>query len=186
MSLSRFNAMIRDGDFARKYNYEIFFSPPGGIRASVETMLRCETFGFPGQNISTSIDDLRTGPSREHAIGVTYAPITATFLTSKELVEKKMFTTWQYLMIDAKAESPTPTYRIGYYKDYVADVKVKQFDDAGKNTYSIKLLDAFPKTIVQQDLALADGELHRLSVEFVFNRWVQTDTSDEAARRAST
>ena len=174
--LSRFTAMLRDGDFARKYNYEIFFSPPGGIFASYETMMRCETFGFPGQNISTSIDDIRTGPAREHAFGVTYAPITATFLSTADMKEKKMFTAWHYLMIDAKEENPEPTYRAGYYKDYVTDIKVKQYDDSGKNTYSIKLIDAFPKTIVQQDLALADGEFHRLSVEFVFYRWVEIES----------
>ena len=189
MSLSKFNSMIRGGyNLARKFNYDIHFIPPRGVSAPgmpgrstgvQDTLFRCETFGFPGQNISTSIDDIRTGPAREHAFGVTYAPITATFLSSAAMTEKKMFTAWHYLMIDAKEESPEPTYRAGYYKDYVTDIKVRQFNDAGKNTYSIKLIDAFPKTIVQQDLALADGEFHRLSVEFVFYRWVEIATSGE-------
>ena len=92
--LNRMNASIRLGSYARKYNYSIFFASPRGIPtqyfANTRNMfMRCETFGFPGQNIATSIDDLRVGPSREHAIGVTYAPLTATFLSSKSLSQNK-------------------------------------------------------------------------------------------------
>ena len=54
-------------------------------------------------------------------------------------------------------------FRMKYYKDYVTDLDVVQYDDVGNPTYAIRLFDIFPKTIVQQDLALADAEFHRLS-----------------------
>ena len=183
-TIYEFTTSLRGGNFARKYNYDVSFTPPGGA-INRELLMRCETFGFPGQNIATTIDDIRVGPAREHAMGVTYAPITATFLSTKDMTEKIMFTDWHYRMIDAGPAgfgSEPPTFRVGYYKDYVTDILVRQFDDGGKNTYSVKLIDAFPKTIVQQDLALADGEFHRLSVEFVFYRWVEIDTTSKQAR----
>ena len=63
------------------------------------------------------------------------------------------------------------TFRMKYYKNYVTDLDVVQYDDEGNGTYAIRLFDTFPKTIVQQDVALADGELHRMSIEFVFHHW---------------
>ena len=172
--LNRMNASIRLGSYARKYNYSIFFASPRGIPtqyfANTRNMfMRCETFGFPGQNIATSIDDLRVGPSREHAIGVTYAPLTATFLSSKSFWERKYFTEWHELMFDGPKGNRT--FKMKYYKDYITDLDVVQYDDGGNPTYAIRLFDTFPKTIVQQDVALADGELHRMSIEFVFHHW---------------
>ena len=184
-TIHEFTSSLRTGNFARKYNYDISFTMPRNYSFTNEAkpgrdmFMRCETFGFPGQNISTTIDDIRTGPSREHAIGVTYAPITATFLSSKDMEEKRIFTAWHSLMVDTGLYGIQPGFQAGYYNDYVTDILVNQYDDEGNNTYSVKLIDAFPKTIVQQDLALADGEFHRLSVEFVFYRWVEIATSGE-------
>ena len=184
-TIHEFTSSLRTGNFARKYNYDISFTMPRNYSFTNEAkpgrdmFMRCETFGFPGQNISTTIDDIRTGPSREHAIGVTYAPITATFLSSKDMEEKRIFTAWHSLMVDIGLYGTQPGFQAGYYNDYVTDILVNQYDDEGNNTYSVKLIDAFPKTIVQQDLALADGEFHRLSVEFVFYRWVEIATSGE-------
>jgi len=186
-TIHEFTSSLRTGNFARKYNYDISFTMPRNYSFTNEAkpgrdmFMRCETFGFPGQNISTTIDDIRTGPSREHAIGVTYAPITATFLSSKDMEEKRIFTAWHSLMVDIGLYGTQPGFQAGYYNDYVTDILVNQYDDEGNNTYSVKLIDAFPKTIVQQDLALADGEFHRLSVEFVFWRWEAEDEKEKKA-----
>ena len=168
--LHRMNTSIRGGDYARKYNYSINFTSPSGMTAASENMfMRCESFGFPGQNISTSPDDLRLGPAREHAIGVTYAPLTATFLSTENFWERSYFTEWHKLIFDGPEDGAT--FRMKYYNKYVTDIDVVQYDDRGKSTYAIKLIDSFPKTIVQQDVALADSDFHRMSIEFVYHFW---------------
>lgn len=185
-NLDRMNASLRVGNFARKYNYTISFSPPRGWStgytypkqhlpgsADAEGMLmRCESFAFPGQNISTSTDDIRIGPARQHAIGVTYGPISATFLSTKNFWERTYFTEWHNIMFEA-ATPGEMGFRMGYYKDYVTDLDITQYDDMGNPTYMVTLVDAFPKGIVQQDLAIADGKFHRLSVEFGYHHWFE-------------
>ena len=179
VGLDRMNASIRLGAYARKYNYSIFFASPKGLKTNTQDMfMRCETFGFPGQNIATSVDDIRVGPAREHAIGVTYAPLTATFLSTANFWERTYFTEWHELMFDGPKGNKT--FRMKYYNNYVTDIDVVQYDDTGKGTYAIRLFDTFPKTIVQQDVALADGELHRMSIEFVFHHWEEIKPEEKA------
>ena len=175
VGLDRMNASIRLGAYARKYNYSIFFASPKGLKTNTQDMfMRCETFGFPGQNIATSVDDIRVGPAREHAIGVTYAPLTATFLSTANFWERTYFTEWHQLIFDG------PTFRMKYYNKYITDLDVVQYDDTGKGTYAIRLFDTFPKTITQQDVALADSELHRMSIEFVFHHWEEIKPEEKA------
>ena len=89
--------VVRPGNFARQYNYTVSFtSPLGPLRNPTQGMLlRCESIAFPGQNISTSNDNLRIGPLRDHASNVTYGDLTAIFLCSDDLSERKFFEEWQ-------------------------------------------------------------------------------------------
>ena len=165
--------MIAGGRYARKNQYEFRIVPPAGINYKggnlSELMMRCESVTLPGRNLASSNDDLRIGPGREHVFNVTYAPITAVFLSDDKLNEKRFFEDWQNLVYNLKTNKP------GYYNDYVSDMTVNQLDDAGDIVYTAKLIDAFPKTVTQLDLSASDAELHRISVEIVFYRWERFD-----------
>lgn len=180
--LSEFMGHIKAGKFTRRYDYDVVITPPAGITyggATKGLSFRCESFAMPGQNIETSPDNIRIGPIREHAFGVNYAPVTGVFLCDDKFSEKKFFDEWQELMFDRK------TFKTKFYKDYVADMSVTQYGPrktivdefgGGEGTkqeaiYECKLINAFPKSVIQMDLNIADGELHRLSVEFQYHHW---------------
>lgn len=181
--LSEFMGQIKAGKFTRRYDYDVVITPPTGITYGGDKTglsFRCESFAMPGQNIETSPDNIRIGPIREHTFGVNYAPVTGVFLCDDKFSEKKFFDEWQELMFDRD------TFKAKYYKDYVADMSVTQFAPEAvsvgppgrghtemkmKAIYECKLIDAFPKTVIQMDLNIADSELHRLSVEFQYHHW---------------
>ena len=94
-SLSEFTALIKKGQFLKKYNYEVII--PGAPRTLT---LRCESFVIPGQNIETSVDNIHIGPTREHAFSATYAPVTGVFLCDAEFSEKRFFDAWQDKIFD--------------------------------------------------------------------------------------
>ena len=168
--LTEFKSLIERGRFSRKNQYEFTITPPPGVTyagGGMKTlMLRCESVTLPGQNMSSSIDEIRMGPGREHVFSVTYAPITAVFLADESLNEKRFFEDWQDLMFNRLSG-----FKLGYYEDYVSDMKISQLDAQGSSTYEVKLFDAWPKTVTQMDLSAADAELARISVEIVFYKW---------------
>ena len=176
------STVIQKRNWARKYNYAIRFASPPALRnypAPESMFIRCESMVIPGQNIATSVDDIRMGPSREHAIGKTVAPVQATFLCSRDLLERKYFEVWQHNIVDRN------TFQVLYYNDYVTDIYVEQYDDKGIVSFAIKLIDAFPKGIVAQEVALSSGdtEFHRISVELGYHVWKHLGEADLRALR---
>ena len=79
--LNTFVANVTSRGLATKNRYRISIAPPASLDSPTKDLaLMCESIEFPGQNFSSQPDLLRYGPSREMATGVTYAPITATFM----------------------------------------------------------------------------------------------------------
>ena len=89
--LSTFVSNVAGAGLATKNRYRISIAPPLDLDPPENGLaLMCESIEFPGQNFSSQPDLLRYGPSREMATGVTYAPITATFMCSPDMYEKKV------------------------------------------------------------------------------------------------
>ena len=172
-NISQFSSMIGKGKYARKNQYEFRLYPPTGVSykggSLSELMMRCESVTLPGRNLASNEDNLRLGPGREHVYNLTYAPITAVFLSDDKLSEKVFFEDWQNLIFNLKTNKP------GYYNDYKADMTVNQLNDLGETVYTAKLIDAWPKTVTQLDLSAADTDLHRISVEIAFYRWEKAE-----------
>ena len=101
--LSKFQANIAVSGFARPNRYRISISgkgpsKAGGFRDNMAMM--CESIAFPGQNMMSTADTLRFGPEREFINGVSYGPITASFICSPDMREKRFFERWQEQTID--------------------------------------------------------------------------------------
>ena len=174
--LSRFRALIADGRYARAYDYSVsFLDTPVDFFPTDDLDMRCETFSFPSQNIETTQDNIRIGPIREHAFSVNYGSVTGTFLVDENLKEKRFFEDWQRKIFD------TESFKVEYYDTYVADIRVKQFNQkrgAGSvgvdgPSYQVLLKEAFPKTVTQLDVGTANGEFLRVSVEFQYHHWIK-------------
>ena len=141
--------------------------------------LMCESIEFPGQNFTSQPDLLRYGPGREMATGVNYAPITATFMCSPDMFEKRFFENWQLLVMDMYTWEPR------FYEDYIGGLKVYQLDRANNATYVVELFEVYPKTITAQDLSYATNDAyHTIAVEFIYHHWEWADEATTPRRLA--
>ena len=177
--------VVRPGNFARQYNYTVFFTAPSGMSNSARErvfgefaspavrppritegiLLRCEAIVFPGQNISTTGDDLRMGPLRDHASNVTYGDITATFLCSADLAERRFFEEWHDMIFNKD-------FQMGYYNRYITNMVIKQYNEANRNTYSMKVHEVYPKSFADMELTTAEKtSLLKFTVTFSFYKY---------------
>ena len=161
--ISDFVGNLRQWGVARKSRYEIEIWGPSADRS---LNLRCESISFPGQNVRSVPDTLRFGPAREHGQGMTYGPFTATFICSPNLREKTYFEAWQSTIINLDTWEPK------YYDTYKGSLIITQLDEANNPTYSIKVEEAYPKTIMPQDVGYAQGNAYQtIGVEFTYRYW---------------
>ena len=126
----------------------------------------CESISFPGQNVRSVPDTLRYGPAREHAQGMTYGPFTATFICSSDMREKKYFEKWQRAIINQE------NWNVKYYDDYKGELKISQLDTNDNETYFITVKEAYPKTILAQDMGYAQVNAYQtVGIEFTYRYW---------------
>ena len=167
--LTTFAERLSSKGVAQPNKYRIHFtgqgpSTAGGWDDAIGLM--CESIEFPGQNFMSSPDALRYGPSRESVTGVTYAPITATFICNYQMYEKRWFEAWQNQCMDMNTWEPN------YYKDYTGELKIYQLDRDNAATYVVELFEVYPKTIIAQQLQNSTNDsYHTLSVELMYHHW---------------
>ena len=186
--LSEFHS--KDG-FAKTNRWEIIITPPTGNRGgstgnifapimganvgegvTQKTALMCEAFSFPGRNLTTTPDTNLYGPEREMVDGYTFGDISSTFRLSSDMKEKQFFDTWQRLAYNPQ------DFSIGYYYDYVGEIRLYQLDEQDRRRYGIKLLECFPKTIDQMAVTQGAGDLQRVNVTWAYRYWLSL--ADEA------
>ena len=128
--------------------------------------MMCETISFPGQNMMSSADTLRFGPEREFITGVSYGPISATFMCSADMREKRFFERWQEQTIDLTTWEPK------YYSDYIGGMKIFQLDRDNRATYVVELFEVYPKTITEQGLGHASNDSYQtIAIELDYHHW---------------
>jgi hypothetical protein len=169
----------KDG-FAKNNRWEILITPPTGNRGgstgnifapimganvgegvTQKTALMCEAFSFPGRNLTTTPDTNLYGPEREMVNGYTFGDI-----SSSDHKEKQFFDTWQRLAYNPQ------DFSIGYYYDYVGEIRLYQLDEQDRRRYGIKLLECFPKTVDQMTVTQGAGDLQRVNVTWAYRYWL--------------
>ena len=126
--LTKFSEFLgsKAGDLSRPNRYRIQFTGNGPSLAGQfddSIAMMCESIEFPGQNFMSAPDTLRYGPPREAVTNVSYAPITATFICTYKMQEKRWFEAWQNNMMNMSSWEPN------YYKDYTGELKIYQLDN---------------------------------------------------------
>jgi len=153
---------------SRKARYKITMSSPAG-GGGRDLSMRCESISMPGANVRSVPDSLRFGPEREQAQGMTYGPISATFISDRLQSEKAFFEKWQYNVVDFNTWEPK------YYNDYKGTVKIFNLDQSNNTTYGVELFEAYPKMINAQDWGHANANAYQtITVEFTFHHWFPT------------
>ena len=184
----------KDG-FAKTNRWEIVITPPTGNRggssgnvfASImgsntgegvtrRAGLMCEAFSFPGRNLTTTPDSNLYGPEREMVDGYTFGDVSSTFRLSSDMKEKQFFDTWQRL-----AYSPQD-FSIGYYYNYVGEIRLYQLDEQDNRRYGVKLLECYPKTIDQMAVTQGAGDLQKVNVTWAYRYWLSLTDEENYPR----
>ena len=97
--------------------------------------------------------------------------MTLTFLCTNDFYERKLFERW----INAIMPSDTNNLRFANDNDnktrYMTTLKVIQYNDFVKQIYAVDLIDAFPIGVASQQLSWSDDNIHRLSVQFAYQKY---------------
>jgi hypothetical protein len=130
--------------------------------------LQCESAELPGKTLNTA--DVKVyGPSFKVPYQSQYTDTTLTFLCTNEFYERKLFDRW------IEAIMPTDTNNLRFPKDeetrYMTNIKIIQYDEFIKQIYAVELIDAFPIGVSSQQLTWSDDNVHRLSVQFAYQRY---------------
>ena len=132
--------------------------------------LQCESAELPGKSL-TSADVTIYGPGFKVPYKANYSETTLTWICTNEFYERKLF--------DRLLESivPTDTNNARFPKGngltggYMTNIKIVQYDDFIKQIYAVELIDAFPVGISSQALSWSDDGIHRLSVQFSYQKF---------------
>lgn len=130
--------------------------------------LQCESAELPGKTLATA-DVKIYGPTFKVPYQTQYSDTTLTFLCTNEYYERKLFDRWM------EAIMPTDTNNLRYAKDnetrYLTNIKIVQYDEFIKQIYAVELIDAFPVGVASQQLSWQDDGIHRLSVQFAYQKY---------------
>jgi len=98
---------------------------------------KCESTNIPGRTFATTEQKFGSNPTEKHAYHTTYNDIDMTFIVTEiagtnlrigqfgaGLPEKQLFDEWMNLI------NPIDTYDFIYKKEYVSDIKIKEFNSA--------------------------------------------------------
>lgn len=126
--------------------------------------LLCDSVQIPGMNIST--DPARIfGEDREMPYERTYEPFTTTFYVDSNLQVKTAFDNWMSMIIDPK------TRTIGYYRDYVKDIKIHVENVDDSRPLTITVFEAYPKSVMGIQMSYSLNNVMSLSVTWQYRYW---------------
>ena len=178
-TVGRFLGVIGKQGLARKNRYKVYVEGIGPNKAikkvpslDLATLnLMCESIAFPAQNLRSTPDTLRFGPEREQVQGVTYGEITASFICSTDMREKRFFEEWHKLVFNQDS------WEVSYYDQFIGSMQILQDDRQDDTAYRVKLFEVYPKTITQMDVGYAQNDAyHSLSIEFQYHKWREVPT----------
>ena len=173
-SLDEFRATIAGKDLARQNRFEVRITGP--VKSDKQVNLLAESVSIPGQNIRSVPDDLRYGPARDHAQGVTYGDISMTFICTPGMQEKVYFEEWQKRIVQLGERDPG--WNVNFYKDYVGEIQIDQLDRQNQMKYQVTIVEAWPKTINAQEFTLSSNDSYQtVSVDFAYRYWFRSAQS---------
>ena len=132
--------------------------------------LQCESAELPGKSL-TSADVTIYGPGFKVPYKANYSETSLTWICTNEFYERKLFDRWLESIV------PTDTNNARFPKGsvltggYMTNIKIVQYDDFIKQIYAVELIDAFPVGISSQALSWSDDGIHRLSVQFSYQKF---------------
>lgn len=158
-------------DYARPTRYWVQFSTPRTMlsdslsRNLIDIQLNCSSAQMPGVSLGTA--ELRTkGPIRKMPNDVIYADMNLTFYNTSKYKERKYFEKW----IGSVTDNDTKSF--AYYEDYVSNIVIAQFDNAGIVVHSVRLNEAYPTSLGEISLGYDNNDqVETFSVTISYRNW---------------
>ena len=203
-SLQAFLGFARGSGFARTNRFLVEFFPPKLIEAATGPTpmvtpqsnvigMLCEEANFPGKTIATrSLRINALSEQRAHYVDYKNKEINFKFLTDTSWQAKKFFNNWMAMAINPMSSGANQPREVGFYKDYIGEINIFSLnpilefnpDALGKNVeeplYGVKLREAWPVALDQQNMSSGAENYHRLNVGITFKWWEDILFTDDA------
>lgn len=175
-NLRNFTSEVMRRGLSRPTRFEVDISIPAGLRSSVTTQdsriisLFCEAAVLPPQIIGVKQQRI-IGPAYQRPVGVEFGGegLPMTFLLDREMDIKGFFDSWLNKIVH-----PFQFY-VSYPDQYITNINIHQLDEQNNYTYSITLVDAFPRSVNLVDLNhSSQNQISKLNVNFAYRRWLST------------
>lgn len=138
----------------------------------------CDATEFPGRSFDV-MEARYYGPSISFPYNTKYSQeISMSFITRGEGYERQLFDDWLGLI------NPINNFNFEYAKNYYATIDVYQLSEAPRSggsgrptapkaTYMWSLQNAWPASVMPQQVTWADNDVLRLSVSFLYQFWTR-------------
>lgn len=174
-SLERFRQEVLNSDLARPNQFEVLITPPPGLSTQYaeNVSLLCESTQLPQMVIATKPFKIQ-GPAHQMPVNVEYGGegIQLSFHVDGSFNTKKFFDEWMHLIV-------TPgSFTMNFQKDYTTRIIIDTLDRGNNISYSVTLVDAFPKMMNLVDLNHdSKNQTMKLNVIFSYRYWETIDVN---------
>jgi len=154
---------------------------------------RAESVRAPGVTMLTSqVNRYGYGPPQKFPYNANFTDMSMSFIADKESLVWIFFYNWlnnvfAYSPIDSGGRESNLNYRSNYMSDYAVDTKINVYDNDGKPSTTVELIDSYPVSMNDIALSWADNnQLKRVTVTFTFRHWRFTNvaTTDGSVKAA--
>ena len=155
---------------ARNSHYEMI------IDGNEQITFRTISVTAPGRAVLSTASGVYGAP-QEVGYGAQFAPISAQIYCSPDHTERKFFTEWQDKIVGPHRTgggfAREAAFNAGYYKDYIKDVTIKQYDETGTKKHEIKLREVYPKNVGEMSYSYQASELLLFTVSLQYRYFTE-------------
>ena len=197
-NISGFKANISDYGYLQTNKFIVAFASPtvmqnntvDGIPTSQTEGLmqvRAESVKIPGITlIQSDVNRYGVGPLQKMPTNVNFTPNSITFISDRNGEIYKYFYTWLNSIFDFSGDVSQQTnsgasYAVEYKDNFVTDLHVYVYDNAGNMIKDIVMYRAYPESMNEINLGWGDNNaLMKITVSMSFRDWAMVGVSGES------
>ena len=135
------------------------------FNAKEQINIKCHTAAFPERNLETYEYRQNSAPFRL-PYSSSYTPVNFAFMADAHFDTRDFFEVWQSAVINIG------TNTLNFPDEYVSDVSIMAHTRDGRNSYGVKLYEAWPVNVGETALSYSDNDtLASISVGLEYRYW---------------
>lgn len=174
---------VKSTGLARSNRFRVLFTPPPSLMTDLgEFMpalsLMCEQAEFPGRTFNAS-DSRIYGATFKTPHESQFAEVNFTILCDQNFTEKFVFDYWMDFInpISGATNTPGGGWDFEYRDEYIADIKIIQYNDIGDEAYAVQLREAYPTAVAPLQASWQDDQFHKFQVTMCYRWWEKVDVA---------